>query len=306
MKKTILLFAGLSFITFKNQAQTVTDIDGNVYNTITIGTKIWMKENLKVSRYQNGNAIPHIVATNLWNLSATHAMCYYDNDSIANKAVYGALYNWYVVNDSRNVCPSGWHVPSDADWSTTEQALGSDTISIGGKMKEINTTHWIAPNTGATNTSNFTALPGGTRSYVGMYNNLTNYGYFWSSTTGLNNSMIARYLVYNDANIHTDEFNPSAGFSIRCISTLTTQINNNSFDKQMQIYPNPATDRVYIDCAERRNIIMNVYNIIGDCVFKSDLTSGTNEIDISALKSGIYIIQLTGADGTIQRKLVKN
>lgn len=306
MKKTILLFAVFTYISIAIQAQTVTDIDGNTYNTVTIGTHVWMKENLKVTHYQNGDSITLVVPTNLWNLAATPARCYYNNDSIANKNVYGGLYNGHVVNDSRNVCPYGWHVPSDTEWNIMGESLGSDTLSIGGFMKEAGFTHWITPNTGASNSSDFTALPGGQRSYDGMFNNLTNIGYFWTSTTGTNSSLIARYLSYNNENLLTDEFNASSGFSVRCIiDTITTQIDDIGYNKQIQIYPNPATDRVFVNITQGLDLKMQIFNIIGECVFQSHLQGGMNDIPVSSLKSGVYVIRIYGTNEVFQQKLVK-
>lgn len=308
MKKTLLLFAGLVFLTLSNQAQTVTDVDGNVYNTVTIGTQEWMNENLKVTHYQNGNPIPYVSQTNLWQSATTDARCYYDTDSVANKPVYGGLYNWLVVNDSRQMCPSGWHVPSDSDWTVMEVELGSDTIAIGGNMKEAGIAHWGSPNTGATNSSNFNALPGGKRKGDGMYFNLTGGAYFWTSTLGsTNNSAKSRNLSYNNNNLYYADMAPTYGFSVRCVkNSLTTQIKNSSIINHIQIYPNPAIDRIYIDYAERQDFNMQVYNIIGECVLHGDLTSVTNMIDISSLTTGIYLIRLTDTNGTYQQKLIKN
>ncbi|HNW88301.1 MAG TPA: FISUMP domain-containing protein [Bacteroidales bacterium] len=306
MKKTILLFTVLTLMTFISNAQpTINDYDGNVYNTVQIGNQLWMRENLKVTHYQNGDAIPIISATNLWMSATTHGRCYYNLDSASNKAVYGGLYNWHVVNDSRNVCPNGWHVPSDADWNTMEVALGSETISIGGSMKETGFAHWITPNTGATNSSGFTALPGGQRDYNGMFNNMTNYGYFWTSTTGTLNSVIIRYLTYSDVNLHIDEFSPVSGFSIRCVcNVLVTDVNDNNLN-QIDIYPNPVSDKFYIDVAERQGLKMQLYNVVGACVLQRELNNTKEEINISNLAAGMYIIKVTGAGLTVQEKIIK-
>lgn len=306
MKKTILLFGLLTIFTFISNAQpTINDYDGNVYNTVQIGNQLWMRENLKVTHYQNGDPIPIITATNLWMNAITHGRCYYNLDSASNKAVYGGLYNWHAVNDSRNVCPSGWHVPSDADWGTMEVALGTETISIGGNMKETGFAHWIAPNTGATNSSGFTALPGGQRDYNGMFNNMTNYGYFWTSTTGTLNSVIIRYLTYNDVNLHIDEYSPVSGFSIRCVcDVLVTDVNDNNLN-QIDIYPNPVSDKFFITGAERQGLKMQIYNVVGTCVLQRDLNSPKEEIDICNLAAGMYIIKVSSANWTVQEKIIK-
>ena len=149
---------------------TVTDIDGNTYQTVKIGDQWWMAENLKVTCYRNGDAIPNITDGTTWASLSTGAYCEYNND-INNVATYGRLYNWYAVTDSRNIAPAGWHVPSDAEWKQLEMYLGMSQSEAdatgwrgtdeGGKLKEVGTMHWNSPNTGATNESGFTALPGG-------------------------------------------------------------------------------------------------------------------------------------------------
>ena len=127
------------------QTSTVTDIDGNVYQTVTIGTQEWMAENLKVTHYRNGDPIQLVTDDSSWSNLSTGAYCDYDNDG-DNVAVYGRLYNWFAVNDSRAIAPAGWHVATAADWQTLIDILGGDAVA-GGKMKEAGTAHWLAPNT---------------------------------------------------------------------------------------------------------------------------------------------------------------
>ena len=156
-----------------SNSETVTDIDGNTYKTVKIGNQIWMAENLKVTHYRNGDIIPNVTNNFEWAYLSTGAWCVHDNDgSYAN--TYGYLYNWYAVNDIRNIAPEGWHVPTDEEWKELEMYLGmsqteaDDTgyrgTNEGGKLKEAGTTHWETPNTGATNETGFSALPGGCRS----------------------------------------------------------------------------------------------------------------------------------------------
>ncbi|MFZ3064200.1 MAG: fibrobacter succinogenes major paralogous domain-containing protein, partial [Nitrospirota bacterium] len=132
---------------------TVTDIDGNVYNTVTIGAQVWMKENLKATKYRNSEDIPTTIADISGETSPKYQWAYGGN--INNAAVYGRLYTWYAATDSRGLCPTGWHVPTNAEWTTLTDYLGTDP---GGKMKEAGTAHWTTPNTGADNSSGFTAL----------------------------------------------------------------------------------------------------------------------------------------------------
>ena len=194
---------------------TVTDIDGNVYNTVTIGTQIWMVENLKVTKYNNGTAIPLITDGAAWTSLTTPGYCWYNNDYTTYGSVYGALYNWHTVNTG-NLCPIGWHVPTDAEWTTLTDYLGGLSIA-GGKLKETGTSHWAIPNTGATNESGFTALPGGWRGYDGSFHDITYTGYWWSSTQN-GSSAWERELYQGNATVSRNGSNSKfVGFSVRCI-----------------------------------------------------------------------------------------
>jgi uncharacterized protein (TIGR02145 family) len=173
---------GISYgtpITFKTPGPTVTDYDGNVYQTVKIGSQIWMVGNLQVTHYNNGDVIPNVTDQTAWNGLTTGALCAYNNDQ-SNVTTYGYLYNYYVVADARGICPAGWHVPSQAEFETLSQTCGGDAVA-GGALKEAGTTHWGAPNTGATNSSGFTALPGGgrlTSGFVGLGGSVV----FWTTT----------------------------------------------------------------------------------------------------------------------------
>ena len=194
----------------------VTDIDGNIYNTITNGTQVWMKENLKVTRYRNGNDIPNVTDSIAWSTLTTGAYCSYDNNTI-NANSYGYLYNWYAVSDSQNIAPTGWHVPSDDEWTTLIEYLGGSDVA-GGKMKETGTNYWVDPNTGATNESGFTALPGGYRySLDGMCYLLGKGGYWWSSTTADASDAWLSSVIYNNTHSPQYYYNKRHGYSIRCV-----------------------------------------------------------------------------------------
>ena len=192
------------------------DIDGNVYSSVRIGSQVWMAENLKVNHYRNGEPIPNVTNNTEWSNLITGARCYYDNDSAIYADTYGALYNWYTVDDSRSLCPSGWHVPSDADWAILETYLGGSSVA-GGKMKETGTAHWLSPNTGATNESGFTALPGGYRYGDGDFGSIGNYGGWWSATEGGTNYAWNRYVYYTGSDVGRDSYGKGYGFSVRCL-----------------------------------------------------------------------------------------
>ncbi len=184
-------------------------------STVTICNQVWMTKNLDVTTYRNGDAIPQVSDGAQWGNLTTGAWCYYNNDA-ANGSIYGKLYNWYAVNDSRGLAPSGYHVPSDAEWTTLESCLGG-SVTAGGAMKEAGLINWLSPNTGATNSSGFKCLPGGVRDSVGMFISIGKVGVFWSSTE--DNSIYAfyRYLYYNVINIGRSSTNKPVGFSVRCI-----------------------------------------------------------------------------------------
>ena len=194
---------------------TMTDIDGNVYQTVKIGDQWWMAENLKVTHYRNGAAIPLVTSDDDWYNLLTGARCAYDNDQ-SEVATYGYLYNWYAVNDSRNIAPTGWHVPTDAEWSTLVTYLGGDNVA-GEKMKEIGTTNWHSPNTGATNESGFAALPGGYRNDIGNFYALGATAPFWSSTETDSSDAWSRRLTYDDALVYRYVDNKRNGFSVRLV-----------------------------------------------------------------------------------------
>jgi len=193
--------------------ETMSDIDGNVYRTIKIGTQTWMAENLKVTRYSNGDTIPNVTNGTEWLNLTTGAYCDYENTA-SNSTVYGKLYNWYALADSRNIAPAGWHVASDAEWTTLTAFLGGEAVARG-KLKEIGTAHWLSPNYSATNETGFSALPGGFY-YGGSFYSLGSYGYWWSSTEYSSNAWL-RSMNYNDGEVYRGNYGKFYSFSVRCV-----------------------------------------------------------------------------------------
>ena len=191
----------------------VKDVDENTYKTIKIGEQVWMAENLKTTKYNDGNDIPLITTKIAWENLTTPGFCWY-NFQDTNKVVYGALYNWRVVNTG-NLCPTGWHVPDNDELTTLITYLGGVNIA-GGKLKEIGTKHWNAPNTGATNESNFTGLPGGYMHYEGLFLNMGGVGFWWTSSQVGDNSVYFT-IISSSASVNSGSFDPDYGFSVRCI-----------------------------------------------------------------------------------------
>jgi uncharacterized protein (TIGR02145 family) len=208
---------------------TVKDIDGNTYNTVQIGTQCWTKENLKASKYNDGTTIPLDTSGGVnglgqtWGTRSTGARTIYANDN-TNLTTYGYLYNWYAAkgistsgsSNYKNICPTGWHVPSDGELTTLTTYLGGESVA-GGKMKTIGTAYWTSPNTAATNESGFSALPGGHRSSDGSFFDLSYNAFFWSATEYYNFDAWARYLNYNYSIVDRGGFSKSVGASVRCL-----------------------------------------------------------------------------------------
>ena len=194
----------------------VTDADGNVYQTIAIGTQTWMVANLKTTKYNNGTDIPPVTDNTEWINLESPGYCWYDNDEASYKDTYGALYNWYAVNTGM-LCPDGWHVPTDSEWTALEDYLGG-WEEAGGKLKETGTAHWNSPNTGASNESGFTALPGGVRNHTtGIFESIGLYGDWWSETEIDINTSWFRDLSYSSISVEKIIGHKEYGFSIRCI-----------------------------------------------------------------------------------------
>jgi len=192
----------------------VTDKDGNTYKTVKIGTQTWTAENLKTKHYNNGDAIPDgKKAGDIRRQNKPEYWFVYGNKS-ANEATYGLLYTWYAATDSRNICPGGFHVPTHAEWTTLTDSLGNDA---GGKMKETGTAHWINPNTGATNSSGFSALPGSFRFPYGTFFSAGSVGEWWSASE-TDTWTAWRLLLNNDVSqVSHHDFEKEYGFSVRCL-----------------------------------------------------------------------------------------
>lgn len=208
---------------------TIDDIEGNTYNVIKIGSQCWMGENLKTTKYNDNNNILNIVNGASWCTTTSSAYCFYNNISTLGN-IYGALYNFYAVATGK-LCPTGWHVPSDAEWQTLEIYLGIDSgtansygwrgTNQGGLLKEIGTSFWNSPNTGASNSSVFSARGGGKRDIDLLHNSspfieLKNYAYFWTSTPATGYSYY-RKLAFDTQTIGRWQQDKHIGGSVRCV-----------------------------------------------------------------------------------------
>ncbi len=203
----------VSLVTGVEMAGEVTDIDGNVYQTVQIDSQEWMLENLRTTRYRDGSAIPVITMNSVWSGISFGAWCWYLNSNHL-ESVYGKLYNWYAVIDPRGLCPSGWRVPTESDWYSLAEYLNYSLS--GGAMKEAGTGRWRSPNQGGTNVSGFTGRPGGRRVSSGSFTNLSYSGSWWS-TSQSGSQASYRELEHDSEALVVGEYDKKTGLSVRCI-----------------------------------------------------------------------------------------
>jgi uncharacterized protein (TIGR02145 family) len=193
----------------------VTDIQGNKYNIVTIGTQTWMASNLRVKKLNDESDIPLVTNANQWENTTVPAHCYYDNDSVKYTDPFAVLYNWFSVNSGK-LCPEGWHVPTDADWTILVDYLGGEDTA-GGLLKETGIDHWVNPNVGATNITGFNAIPGGYRNYTGQFFNVGTTGSWWSSSEENQGYAWYRTIRNNLTTIANNNGLKQRGLSVRCV-----------------------------------------------------------------------------------------
>jgi uncharacterized protein (TIGR02145 family) len=228
--------AGLDKKTIKpigthKKSLTVTDVDGNVYHTVTLGTQTWTTENLRTTKYNDSTAIPLVTDSTAWRNLTTPGYCWYNNNKSIYKKQYGALYNWYVVHTGK-LAPAGWHVPSKAEWDTLQNYLidhgyNYDGTITGNKFAKAmaakiiwgadTTTGAIGNNLGTNNSSGFSALPGGCRSNDGSFVNEYASGYWWSTTEDKELHAYHCYLVFLNSSLNSFNFYENSGFSVRLV-----------------------------------------------------------------------------------------
>lgn len=226
----LIFIAAFYFI----DAQIVTDIEGNVYRTVTIGTQVWMAENLKSTRYNDGTAIPLVTSGNVWAIPSTPGYCWYNNDEAANIKTYGALYNWYAVdsasNGGKNVCPAGWHLPEDSLWTILNDYLTNHGFGHGGSGTNIaksmaSASGWTeAPAEGdigydqsTNNSSGFAAFPCGYRDFDGTFDAAGSFTGWWTDTEYDQGNAWSRVMIYSGNNLSRLENSKEVGYSVRCV-----------------------------------------------------------------------------------------
>ena len=287
----------------------VTDIDGNQYNSVIIGTQEWQKENLNVSKYTDGTIIPEVTDPTTWASLTTGAWCYYNNDP-ANGAIYGKLYNWFAVagiwnevsktdaSQRKKLAPEGFHVPTDVEWNTLFNFLEGVSVA-GNKIKESGTSHWTNPNAGADNSTGFTALPGGARYNDGGFSAPTiplgGNGFYWSSTEDNITMSYDLMLSYFNGYASLVPHSKGSGESVRCIYNIA--LNNQSFNSNsFNIYPNPTKDQFTIDCGITTNVngwSYKIVNTLGQEVINGQISSQQNIVQLNNIKGqGVYFVKM--------------
>ena len=274
MKIKIITLSFLFISTISIQAQTVTDVDGNTYNTISIGNQTWLTENLKVTKYNDQVPISLVLDDASWSTQTEPAYCYYEGD-IANSNVYGNLYNWHVVNNTKNVCPSGYYVPSIADWEELITFVGGNAVA-GGKLKEMGLEHWLDPNTGADNSSSFTLLPSGWRANNnGFYENLSYMAFVWSSTSVDAQSSSIILVGYDSPACYTSDSHILTGLPIRCLKDETASLKENLNQHPILVYPNPAKNIITIE--SNQNLEIEIFSVEGQKIKRFKLINNKTE-----------------------------
>lgn len=315
MKHLIWITLAITLRTFSQApGNGVTDIDGNNYNSVIIGTQEWMKENLKVSKYSDGTPIPQVTDPTAWSNLTTGAWCYYNNDSSLG-SVYGKMYNWYAVAgiwqaesnpptpaqiaSRKSLAPSDWNVSSVTDWSLLLNYLGGSSVA-GGKMKSTGniqdgTGLWMSPNTDATNFSGFTALPGGYRANTSLGQNLTGTGHWWCSDYLAPFAANYFQLTWTNGAVVNSTFDSRTGCSVRWVKNLI--MGNDTFINQLfNVYPNPAKDQLTIDFKNKTYLVgynYKIINALGKEVHYGVLNSQQNIIQLNKINSqGLYFINI--------------
>lgn len=292
------------------QSQTVTDYDGNVYTNVRIGSQLWMKESLKSLHYSDGTAIQGVLAYN-------------NNEAFVQ--TYGRLYTWYAAMKNSTTpgtqggCPNGWHVPTDAEWTSLTNALGGESVA-GGHLKESGTTHWRPPNTGADNSSGFTALPSGMY-FENAFHYLQYNVEFWTSSHSFGPYAFYRILYHNTGDVvRSNWFDKSSYRSVRCLCNVTAGAEQDEHEPPLaesfvlyQNYPNPfnPSTTIWFALARPSRIVLSLHDVLGRTVRTlvddrrtagsySVLWDGTGS-DGTPLPSGMYFIRLTNG-GYMQTK----
>lgn len=266
------------------------DIDGNTYNTVVIGSQIWMTENLRTTKLRDGTKIPNLTDANAYNTLTTAGMSWYNNDSVANSAKYGGLYNWYSVN-TKQLCPVSWHVPSYNDWDTLVNYLGAG--AVGGKLKSVEPAAWVSPNIGATNSSMFNAVGAGLRTSTGLYSLLNSYTDWWTSSESASGAYYTELSASNSGFTKTSTSLLKYGYSVRCLKNDTVFAITNFKDTSVEYGNISIYGYEGIIFQAQSNVVTEaIYSVVsGDAV---SLDNSSNSIGYFKIKkAGTALIKVT-------------
>jgi uncharacterized protein (TIGR02145 family) len=304
MKREITLFLFFLMMLGTGLWGQVADIDGNQYPTVIIGQQEWMMENLRTSRLGDGTPIPQITSNSAWFGADGLAMCWYNNDSATHHWPYGRLYNGYVA-EAPGICPAGWMMPTPTDWDLMINNLGGATVA-GGKLKDTGFVYWEPPNTGATNSSGFTALPSGFRSHLdGTFNYKgQRAGWFVLQPGG---GLSFRFVSWSMESSGSGPVTTSMGLGIRCFRYTVSSGEVQKITPEINLYPIPASDRVYLDLGmiPEQTTSIRINDISGRTVLLTTLNHQINTLNISHLPAGIYMTEvLTNNTITFRKKII--
>jgi len=293
---------------------TATDIDGNAYNTVVIDDKVWFAENLKVKRFQNGDAIPLVSDSAAWSVLASPGMCSYRNDPTFD-CPYGKLYNHNVVTDLRNVCPSGWRVPSMTDLydlifhldpNANPQQPGNQPNTAGGPLKRTGLTYWRSPNSAATNITGFSAIPNGGRNPEGRFS----FSYdaaasYWLSTQAGPSMGFFLELAYPQGMAVRNAYFSEYAACIRCVTDVSTLDINDLNVQDLAIHPNPTHGSIVVQAGsamlgERFEIV----DLMGRSIIQGTIVSTQATISLEEFPAGMYLMRFPERKGPA-KKIVK-
>ena len=265
------------------------DIDGNTYNTVVIGSQIWMTENLRTTKLRDGTKISNLTDANAYNALTTAGVSWYNNDSVANSAKYGGLYNYYSVN-TKQLCPVGWHVPTYDDWDTLVNYLGP---GLGGKLKSVDPSVWVSPNVGATNSSMFNAVGAGLRTGTGVYYLLNSYTDWWTSSRSSSGAYYTELAASNAGFTKTSTSLLNYGYSVRCLKNDTVFTVTNFKDTSVEYGNISIYGYEGIIFQAQSNVVTEaIYSIVsGDAV---SLDNSSNSIGFFKIKkAGTALVKVT-------------
>lgn len=299
MKKQICI-VGLALFLLSGKVNSqvkMKDGDGNEYGTVLVGSTYWIDQNLKSSKYANGDIITNVDDNTAWSQLNTGAWSYYNKSSL-NGSTYGKLYNWYAVDDSRGVCPTGWRVPTNTDWNNLGKALGGDTL-VGGKLKQTGTTLWSSPNTAATNQIGFNALPSGYRGNMGAYGSLASNAYFWVRESYNGTEAVGRNITSNSKALFTEHNNKLNGFAIRCVKENTASLEENALNL-WSVALNPVNATITFNQLPDFTEKVVIFDLNGTKVLEVNTEKNKTLIVSNAtLPQGIYLVHILSDKGEV-------